>query len=495
MPRAKVLPVPARPDDQGDPLAALAQVADHRLLIRSGGGMRGQGLAHRLMGGHGRLLARPAGGARDQPLLDRQEVGGGPAALLQGPVGDHADRPLGQEPVRQLLQLGPSGAGQAGAEGDQDVGAGEGGRVRGQPVRAGQPVEQPTGQPQRTPSGPGRGWLSGRSPSGPGCPGPLRARPPPVRQRSYRVSGVSCCLGLRVAWTAHLTSRGVRSRPSATSRSSSASIWPVRLEKPRTSASGIPWSSRLPWRVRRPSTPLPVSGRARVGRWPGRWRPRPADAGTGPGRPRPSSVRPAPGRGWPRPDGCAAADRPLGRSGGRTRPPAAPVRTRAGHRHGRGGPPGARPGRRPPRPAQHDGRPAPPGRSPGHPGRRGPRRSWSAAGPHRRPGTALRPCGRPSSSPVVGVAALEHGLEPGHGCFALQPQAAGAGAVPPAWGLTVAGQILLVVGGQLAGVILLPPHRELGDVGHHPAAPSRLRWRQRTHPWCIALLGKDCGLE
>jgi hypothetical protein len=36
------------------------------------------------------------------------------------------------------------------------------------------------------------------------------------------------------------------------------------------------------------------------------------------------------------------------------------------------------------------------------------------------------------------VAALEHGLEPGHGCFAFQPEAAGAGAVPPAWGLAVA---------------------------------------------------------
>jgi hypothetical protein len=69
------------------------------------------------------------------------------------------------------------------------------------------------------------------------------------------------------------------------------------------------------------------------------------------------------------------------------------------------------------------------------------------------------------------VPALEHGLELGHRCFALQPQAAGGGAVPPAWGLTVARQVRLVVGGQLAGVVLLPPHRQLGDVGHHPAAP------------------------
>jgi hypothetical protein len=81
----------------------------------------------------------------------------------------------------------------------------------------------------------------------------------------------------------------------------------------------------------------------------------------------------------------------------------------------------------------------------------------------------------------VGVAALEHPPEPGHRCFALQAKRRGAGAVPAAWGLAVAGQILLVVGGQLTGVVGLPTHRQLGDVGHHPAAASRLRWReQRT---------------
>jgi hypothetical protein len=72
---------------------------------------------------------------------------------------------------------------------------------------------------------------------------------------------------------------------------------------------------------------------------------------------------------------------------------------------------------------------------------------------------------------AVGMAALEHLPKARRRCFALQPKAAGAGAVPPAWGLTVARQILLVVGGQLTGVVLLPPHRQLGDVGHHPAAP------------------------
>jgi hypothetical protein len=59
----------------------------------------------------------------------------------------------------------------------------------------------------------------------------------------------------------------------------------------------------------------------------------------------------------------------------------------------------------------------------------------------------------------VGVAALEHPLEPRRRCFAFQPECAGAGAVPAARGLPVAGQVRLVVGGQLAGVILLPPNR------------------------------------
>jgi hypothetical protein len=69
-----------------------------------------------------------------------------------------------------------------------------------------------------------------------------------ARQRSYSVSGRSCCLVLRVAWTAHCTSLGVRDRPAASSRSTSRSIWSLRLENARTRSSGIPWSSRLPCR-------------------------------------------------------------------------------------------------------------------------------------------------------------------------------------------------------------------------------------------------------
>jgi hypothetical protein len=85
-----------------------------------------------------------------------------------------------------------------------------------------------------------------------------------------------------------------------------------------------------------------------------------------------------------------------------------------------------------------------------------------------------------------GVAALEHGLEPRRQCFALQPKTAGASTVPAARGLPVARQILLVVGGQLAGVVRLPPHRELGDVGHHRVAslPAVVGASERTVVHC-----------
>jgi hypothetical protein len=43
-----------------------------------------------------------------------------------------------------------------------------------------------------------------------------------------------------------------------------------------------------------------------------------------------------------------------------------------------------------------------------------------------------------------------------------------------------------VVGGQLAGVILLPTHRQFRDVGHHPAASLPPSLAPATHPWCIA---------
>jgi hypothetical protein len=54
----------------------------------------------------------------------------------------------------------------------------------------------------------------------------------------------------------------------------------------------------------------------------------------------------------------------------------------------------------------------------------------------------------------------------------------------------VAGQVLLVVGGQLAGVILLPPHRQLGHIRHHPAA-ALLAFVDASERTAGALLSSD----
>jgi hypothetical protein len=96
---------------------------------------------------------------------------------------------------------------------------------------------------------------------------------------------------------------------------------------------------------------------------------------------------------------------------------------------------------------------------------------------------------------VAAMGAAEELAGVGVAAFALQAERTGAGAVPPAWGLAVAGQILLVVGGQLAGVIRPPPYRQLGDVGHHPPLPSSPSLAPATHPWCSALLGKRLRLR
>jgi hypothetical protein len=100
------------------------------------------------------------------------------------------------------------------------------------------------------------------------------------------------------------------------------------------------------------------------------------------------------------------------------------------------------------------------------------RHALGGAQDHVEGGDGVAAVGAAEKLPGVGVAALEHALEARRRCFALQPQAGGAGAVPAAWTLAVAGQVLLVVGGQLAGVVRLPADRELGDVGHHPGCSS-----------------------
>jgi hypothetical protein len=112
-PQGEGLARPGPPHHEGDTGAALAQISDHRLLVAAGSGMSGQGVPYRLMRGDRRMFLRPAGGADDETLLDRQQVGGGPAALLHRPVGDHTDRPLSQKPIRQPLQPTPSGPRQA----------------------------------------------------------------------------------------------------------------------------------------------------------------------------------------------------------------------------------------------------------------------------------------------------------------------------------------------------------------------------------------------
>jgi hypothetical protein len=91
---------------------------------------------------HRRVLAGAVDGRGDQPLLDAQQLRGRPAALLHRPVGDHRHRPLGKEPVREFLKLSPGGTGELAAEGSDDVLAGEGGRLGGQAVRTGKPIQQ-----------------------------------------------------------------------------------------------------------------------------------------------------------------------------------------------------------------------------------------------------------------------------------------------------------------------------------------------------------------
>ena len=92
--------------------------------------------------------------------------------------------------------------------------------------------------------------------------------------------------------------------------------------------------------------------------------------------------------------------------------------------------------------------------------------------------------------PGAGMSALDQAPEFLLGGFAVEAEAGGAVAVPAAWGLAVAGQVLLAVVGEPFEVVVLTAGRQLGHVQHHPRPSSRAPLRQRTHPWCIALLGK-----
>ena len=475
-------------------MAALAQVPDHRLLVRPGGGMGGQGLAHRLMGGDGRLLARPAGGAGDQPLLDREQLGGGPAALLQGPVGDHADRPLGQEPVRQLLQLGPSGAGQAGAEGDQDVGAGEGGRVLGQPVRAGQPIEQPTGhrfghRPVLVAVGCPAGHLpdqgvrvvSALGRLGPpavvqgvrglvllglagGLDGPLdqpRCPLPPVRGQPVEL-GVDLAGALGEAADQLLghalelpVAVGVRRRPLHPECPDELAL----VGGPVDGVRGQPMPVQVPAVQGRPASvrPLDAVGDDQMG-----VQQRVALSG----RPVVEPDRQQPLSGHVLDTAMAAAGPQVlvqvadrlgqpGVMGGQHRPAGGRVAEAVEDRDALG------------RPQHHvEGRARRCGRGGGRAARQ-----WWGRGPRTWPGTRppmLRPpapgCWRRRRTTGLGThrgrTDTARGRWPARGCS--RPPGP-----PRAWRCR-------------------PPPRRF---------PPRLRWRERTHPWCIALLGKDCGLE
>jgi hypothetical protein len=58
----------------------------------------------------------------------------------------------------------------------------------------------------------------------------------------------------------------------------------------------------------------------------------------------------------------------------------------------------------------------------------------------------------------------------------------------------VAGQVRFVVCDEFAGVVVLPPYRQLRHVRHHPAAASSPPLARATHPWCIAVL-RRCRVE
>src|SRR5688500_4995010 len=74
-------------------------------------------------------------------------------------------------------------------------------------------------------------------------------------------------------------------------------------------------------------------------------------------------------------------------------------------------------------------------------------------------GDGVGPCGRPRGSPLSGRRPSNICRKPAGDASPSSPRLVAARAVPPCRGLAVAGQVLLVVGGQLAGVVGLPPHR------------------------------------
>jgi hypothetical protein len=89
------------------------------------------------------LGLQPVDGCVQQPLLDLEQLGGGPAALPDRVLGHSAHTSFGQQLVGQLLQLGRADGGELAAQGDQDLAPGEGRGVGSEPVGTGQLIEHP----------------------------------------------------------------------------------------------------------------------------------------------------------------------------------------------------------------------------------------------------------------------------------------------------------------------------------------------------------------
>ena len=179
-------------------------IPDHRLLV----GCRRWDEAARAWpqrpGGRRQPYARPSGRWREATGAARSASRSGVSQRLssRSPVGDHADRPLGKEPIRpgpqERITFRPRPGRRRGRprrQGRVKVDA-----VAVQSIRIGQPVE---GQPTNSFSGhrpvldamgvrPVTSWTRVSRVR-------VRARPPLGASGHYRVSGASCCLGWRVS--------------------------------------------------------------------------------------------------------------------------------------------------------------------------------------------------------------------------------------------------------------------------------------------------------
>src|SRR6266542_1724456 len=92
-------------DHHRDAGAALGDVADHGGLVVADGGVGPQRGTQGVVRTHCGLLVGAANPRLDQPLFDGEQLGGGIAVLPRGVLGHDADGSLGHEPVGQVRQL------------------------------------------------------------------------------------------------------------------------------------------------------------------------------------------------------------------------------------------------------------------------------------------------------------------------------------------------------------------------------------------------------